>query len=124
MGDLTKNFDRKEYACRGKSCCGGSAPVMPALAAGVQRLRDLAGVPLKMSCGFRCNRHNAEVGNSSPDSQHTLGAAADVLVPPGWTADRLAALAETIDAFRDGGIGVYESWVHVDVRPGRARWRG
>ncbi len=55
---------------------------------------------------------------------HTVAMAADVLVPEGWTADALAELATTIDVFCTGGIGVYPTWVHVDVRTtGPARWR-
>ncbi len=123
MGDLSKNFSRSEFACRGKNCCGGSTPVHPALVAGLQELRDKAGVSLSISSGFRCIRHNGAVGGSR-DSQHIFGMGADVRVPAGWSAERLAALAETIDVFRDGGIGIYPSWVHLDVRTtGRARWR-
>lgn len=123
MGDLSKNFSRREFACRGKDCCGGSAPVHPELISGLQQLRDNVGVPLTISSGFRCRRHNAAVGGAR-QSQHTFGTAADVLVPSGWTATQLADLAETIDVFRDGGIGIYPTWVHLDVRPnGPARWR-
>jgi hypothetical protein len=36
----------------------------------------------------------------------------------------LAVIAEEIPLFREGGIGVYASWVHLDVRQsGKARWR-
>jgi hypothetical protein len=33
-------------------------------------------------------------------------------------------LAEDVEAFRNGGIGVYpdKGFIHVDVRDGRARW--
>ena len=38
--------------------------------------------------------------------------------------EQLAVIAEEIPLFREGGIGVYASWVHLDVRQsGKARWR-
>ena len=123
MGDLSKNFSRSEFACRGENCCGGSAPVHPDLVVGLQELRDKVGVPLTISSGFRCRRHNAAIGGAK-NSQHMLAMAADVLVPDGWTSGRLAELAETVEVFREGGIGIYPNWVHVDVRTtGKARWR-
>jgi uncharacterized protein YcbK (DUF882 family) len=50
--------------------------------------------------------------------------AADVSCPDGMTAEDLAQEAEAIPAFQQGGIGIYPSWVHLDVRTtGKARWR-
>jgi uncharacterized protein YcbK (DUF882 family) len=97
--------------------------VLPELVLGLQELRDRAGVPLVISCGFRCRTHNKRV-SGTPDSQHCLGTAADVTCPRGFTPKRLAQLAETIPAFRGGGIGVYpeDGFVHVDVRGTQARW--
>ena len=123
MGDLSRNFNRSEFVCRGQNCCGATAPVHPALIDGLQALRDRVNAPLVISSGFRCRRHNAAI-SGSPDSQHTLGMAADVFVPHGWTAERLARLAEDIEVFRKGGIGIYSNWIHVDVRTtGKARWK-
>lgn len=123
MGDLSRNFSRHEFACKGEHCCGHSAPVHPDLVAGLQELRDKVGGPLTLSSGFRCNVHNAATPGAAPDSLHTLAMAADVLAPEGWTGQQLAAVAETVDVFRRGGIGIYANRVHVDVRAtGPARW--
>jgi zinc D-Ala-D-Ala carboxypeptidase len=123
MGDLTKDFSRAEFACKGQNCCGASAPVDPRLVAGLQELREKTGTMLVISSGFRCRRHNAEVGGEA-ESQHTLGMAADVLCPSGWTSERLARMAEMVEVFRRGGIGIYPGRIHVDVREdGPARWR-
>jgi uncharacterized protein YcbK (DUF882 family) len=47
-----------------------------------------------------------------------------VACPDGISPGQLADLAEGIDLFREGGIGIYPSWVHLDVRKnGKARWR-
>jgi uncharacterized protein YcbK (DUF882 family) len=123
MGDISKNFNRIEFACKGKNCCDHSAAVHPDLIDALQALRDLIGKPLSITSGFRCNRHNKNVGGAE-HSFHTLGMAADVSCPGGPTPNELAELAESIPLFRNGGIGVYPSWVHLDVRKsGQARWK-
>jgi uncharacterized protein YcbK (DUF882 family) len=123
MGDLSKNFSRSEFACKGTNCCGHSAPVHPELISALQDLRDQLNLPLSITSGFRCNRHNESVGGAA-QSFHTLGMAADVSCPDGMTAEDLAQAAEAIPAFQQGGIGIYPSWVHLDVRTtGKARWR-
>ena len=40
MGDLSKNFNRSEFACKGTNCCGHSAAVHPELIDALQALRD------------------------------------------------------------------------------------
>lgn len=123
MGDLSKNFNRSEFACKGTNCCGHSAAVHPDLVDALQTLRDRIGKPLSITSGFRCNRHNKAVGGAE-QSYHTLGMAADVSCPAGVSPEELAVIAEEIPLFREGGIGVYASWVHLDVRQsGKARWR-
>jgi uncharacterized protein YcbK (DUF882 family) len=123
MGDLSRNFNRSEFACKGEDCCNHSAPVHPDLIEALQALRDRIGKPLSITSGFRCNRHNTAIGGED-QSFHTLGMAADVACPDGISPGQLAALAEGIDLFREGGIGIYPSWVHLDVRKnGKARWR-
>lgn len=123
MGDLSKNFSRSEFACKGTNCCGHSAPVQPELISALQALRNQLNLSLSITSGFRCNRHNESVGGAAR-SLHTLGMAADVACPEGMTAEDLAQAAETIPAFQQGGIGIYPSWVHLDVRTtGKARWR-
>ena len=123
MGDLSKNFSRSEFACKGTNCCGHSAPVQPELISALQALRNQLNLPLSITSGFRCNRHNESVGGAAR-SFHTLGMAADVACLEGMTAEDLAQAAEAIPAFQQGGIGIYPSWVHLDVRTtGKARWR-
>ena len=123
MGDLSRNFSRSEFACKGTNCCGHSAPIQPELISALQALRDQLNLPLSITSCFRCNRHNESVGGATR-SFHTLGMAADVACPDGLTAEDLAQAAEAIAAFQQGGIGIYPSWVHLDVRTtGKARWR-
>lgn len=81
------------------------------------------GKPLSITSGFRCNRHNKAVGGAE-QSFHTLGMAADVSCPAGVSPRNWRSSPEEIPLFCEGGIGVYASWVHLDVRQsGKARWR-
>jgi len=118
MGDLSKNFSRHEFACR---CCD-RAEINQRLVDALQELRDLAGLPVRVTSGYRCPEHNRAIGGATR-SQHLLGTAADISVR-GMTSAEMYRLAEDVEAFRNGGIGVYpdKGFIHVDVRDGRARW--
>lgn len=121
MTMLSANFSLREMQCK----CGCRAPVgvvknLQILAQALQQLRNLAGGPLVVTSGYRCPAHNTKVGGAR-GSQHVFGIAADI-----WsktlTPAELAALAEQVPAFQNGGIGKYSRWIHVDVRNGKARW--
>lgn len=118
------NFTWVEFGCRCGLCGTNFSPSVKRqlgrLAVALQALRDKAG-PIRITSGYRCPRHNTAVGGVK-DSQHVLGMAADI-VSRTLTPEKLAELAATIPALAQGGIGIYPSWVHVDVRTnGRARW--
>lgn len=116
---LSTNFDSREFACKCK--CGFDRPA-PQLIEALQKFRDGLSAPVSILSGCRCEKHNAKVGGVR-GSFHTKGMAADIYVADVSTAT-LGTLAEKAGLF--GGIGVYlkAGFVHVDVRPGRARWRG
>lgn len=116
---LTKNFTRQEFACNGANCCNHSSPINPRLVCALQVLRDCAGVPLHITSGFRCNKHNKVVGGAN-NSQHVYGIAADIRTPKGFAPRTLFVLAETTGLF--DGIGVYDWGIHVDLRSIKARW--
>lgn len=118
MGDLSRNFSKSEFACR---CCG-RAEIDQRLVDALQELRDLAGAPVRVTSGYRCPDHNRAVGGAK-QSRHLLGHAADIVIKSLSVAG-MYELAEQVDAFRKGGIGVYpeRGFIHVDIREGRTRW--
>lgn len=128
MGNLSDHFSWDEFACRGESCCGGAMAVdrelvrcLEDLRARLNKVSERGEVRIAVSSGFRCCRHNEAIGGV-PGSLHTLGLAADV-VPIGATIAELVMEAVCVPGFAQGGIGVYERWVHLDVRlDGPARW--
>ena len=76
--------------------------------------------PLHINSGYRTVQYNATLKNSSPKSQHILGKAADI-----WLNDvSPKQLYSWLDSSYPNslGIGIYDTFVHVDVREGKSRW--
>ena len=112
------HFSQNEFACKGSNCCGNSAPISKRLVLGLEALRGLIGRPLTINSGFRCVRHNTEVGGA-PLSQHVLGTAADVRTPAGVTDKEFYAAACSLRVEGKtvfGAVGIYNGRIHVDVR--------
>lgn len=118
MGDLSTHFSTSEFAC--KDC--GRCKIVSELIDALEALRSLGPEPIIVDDGYRCPEHNASVGGVK-SSQHLLGKAADIRIE-GLSLQDMYERAIRIPAFRDGGIGVYDSgFIHVDVRDnGEARW--
>lgn len=112
--NLTKNFNLREFACK---CCG-SVKIDDELVERLQVLRDRIAKPVIITSGYRCPKHNKEVGGAI-DSYHTQGLAVDIVVED-YDLEKLEAIAEAL-GFR--GIGVYSSqnFLHLDLGPKR-RW--
>lgn len=85
-----------------------------ALLDGLEKLRSIIGEPIYISSGYRCPRHNFNIGGA-PNSQHVAGTACDIYVQ-GMSAAELAKKCKTIF----DGIGTYyeADFVHVDMRDG------
>lgn len=112
-GKLSEHFDASEFACH--HC--GALKTNPRLLALLEQLRaDIGGLPLHINSGYRCPAHNQNVGGV-PNSQHTLGTAADVAVPAGLNFRQFAWY---VDRLPFDGIGYYPdaNFIHVDVRNG------
>lgn len=113
---LSEHFSRSEFACR---CCGRLL-VAPTLLSALEHLRAMAGKPLIVTSGYRCEKHNAEVGGK-PNSFHTRGMAADVRCS-GFSADALYRLAVRVPGLHGFGIDQERNFLHVDIRAGLAQW--
>lgn len=114
--NLSADFKVREFASK-----DGADEVLVAeeLVALLQSIRDHFGKPVTINSGYRSKSHNAAVGGT-PKSQHLRGTAADIVVR-GISPLAVAQFAEYLLGDR-GGIGVYPSFTHVDVRENRARW--
>ena len=124
---ITENFNRKEFDCK----CGCEMPSsvfyeVEYLANELQAIRDYSNAPIQINSAYRCPSHNKAIGGVS-NSQHTLGKAADIVVK-GQTPDETFNMIEgmlndeCLFPFHLGGIGRYNTFTHVDIRPNDARW--
>lgn len=93
-------------------CCGEGGAKAPLLALLYRMEKDL-GRSLSVNSGYRCWRHNAEVGGSTT-SEHLLGLAADLDCKN--SAERFFLLGAAIrcGALR---IGIGSNFLHVGVSP-------
>lgn len=112
---LTKHFNLREFQCR--HC--GQVKVDSRLVNKLQMFRYIVGQPITITSGYRCPTHNKNVGGA-PKSKHMEGIAADIRVE-GMTPKQVAELA---DKSGFTGIGIYKNFVHLDIRPNKARWNG
>ena len=74
-----KWFKEKEFACK---CCGQLPPLarenVKALVSEVlDPVREKLGMPIVVNSGYRCEKHNKDVGGVK-NSQHLKGEAADL----------------------------------------------
>ena len=120
---LTENFNLSEFECK----CGCVMPEFVKknvieLAENLQVLRDEVG-RLDLTNAYRCKEHNADVGGAV-NSQHLKGKAADIkssTIEPWDMATTVDDLMKS-EKFKLGGIGIYNTFTHVDTRGSRARW--
>ena len=108
-------FNFSEFACR---CCGRIPPgVRGNIEALVDNVLDPArrvfGGPVSVSSGYRCPKHNAEVGGVG-GSQHLRGEAADICCSDN---ERLAEIIERNGRYdqliRYKGVGGRIRFLHV-----------
>lgn len=116
MGDLTLNFSRAEFACK---CGCGLCIADHELVDSLQLIRHTLG-PVKITSATRCRTHNEAVGGGI-SSQHLLGLAADIEVP-GVVPSVVSAFITEMAGPTRWGVGIYNSFVHMDMRAIAARW--
>jgi uncharacterized protein YcbK (DUF882 family) len=123
---LTKNFSISEFYCND----GAEIPEdyygnVQELADNLQVLRDFLGVPISINSGYRHPEYNKSVGGSKK-SQHLTASAADIRTVA-YSPKEIAMIIEgliRIGAMKQGGLGLYDTFVHYDIRGSRSRWNG
>ena len=111
---LSKNFKLSEFMCNDNT---PFIKVNMELVYKLQKLRDIVNLGVRINSAYRTPEYNRKVGGANK-SQHVLGNAADIVVF-GYTPTQLSKIAEQIGF---DGIGIYNSFLHVDVRGHKARW--
>jgi uncharacterized protein YcbK (DUF882 family) len=105
---LAEHFNLIEFQC---PCCH-AVMLSPSLVRRLERLRLVWGRAIIVTSGYRCARHNREVGGAER-SAHRYGRAADVAVARA-DQERFRALASA-EGF--GRVIVYpkRSFVHLEI---------
>lgn len=112
-----KYFKLSEFTC---SCGCGANKTTPALMNLCEKIRAACGVPLRVNSGTRCPKHNKAVGGVA-NSNHVSGNAADLNPMGAITPLELHAII--LREYKAGrlkdlaGLGLYDTFVHVDCFP-------
>lgn len=113
---LSKNFKVSEFKCNDGS---DTVLISDKLVDLLQNIRNHFGAAVTINSAYRTESYNKKIGGATK-SQHVNGTAADIVVK-GATPLEVAQYVEHIMP-DSGGIGVYQSFTHVDVRTNRSRW--
>lgn len=113
---IATNFRAREFDCQGTGCCS-TTPIDEKLVEYLQQIRDHFGKPVHLTA-YRCRTHNARTPNAAPNSRHIYGQAADFHID-GVAPAEIAKYAESIGV---KGIGLYDTFVHIDTRESKSFW--
>lgn len=121
---LTKNFTIEEFNSK-----DGSEMPYPVylnvlkVAYNLQALRNIINVPIGINSAYRSKEHNKSI-NGVVNSKHITGEAADIVVYS-IKPDKLYLLIDQLikeEKLLEGGLGLYDTFIHYDIRGYRARW--
>ena len=116
---ITPHFKVREFRCYDGS---DTIFVSQELVEILEKIRTHFGKAVNINSGYRTDYHNDRTKDAAKFSQHKYGLAADISIR-GVSPSRVAAFAETLLP-GTGGIGIYGSFCHVDIRKTKARWNG
>ena len=121
---MTKNFSKEEFDCND----GSEMPIniyhnMVKVANQLQILRNHLGKPIQINSAWRSEEYNASIGGVK-NSHHIMGRAADIVVRDLNPTEVYNTIEELIEKgeILQGGLGLYDTFVHYDIRGERARW--
>ncbi len=136
IGKVVSNISVKKYSLKAQSslklsenfcvwefkCNDGTDTVLISeqLVEILQKIRGHFNKSVNITSAYRTVTYNAKIGGVT-GSQHTKGTAADIYIEGVKPCD-IAMYAEYIMG-NCGGIGLYDGFVHIDVRKKRSRWK-
>jgi len=105
---ISRNFNLKEFEC---PCCN-RVKISSRMVAMLEKLRNMIGSrPIIITSGYRCKDQNSIVGGEK-NSYHKYGLACDIKVEE-MNPEDLAKYSKGI-GFK--GIGIYQTFIHLDLR--------
>ena len=122
--ELTGHFSKEEF--NSKDGAGMPQEVwanIKILAKQLEVLRSVLNAPIHITSAYRSEIHNKSIGGKL-NSQHLLGKAADIQVKGKSPKQVQKAILKLIKDGKmlEGGLGLYEDFIHYDIRGDKARW--
>lgn len=117
---LTANFYSTEFDCHCRYATCTTTKIDDLLVKRLQEIRDYTGKKVMITgSGYRCKKYNAIIPGAVTNSQHIKGKAADINIEDVQPSCVQKKMQE--GWFKNGGVGVYKTFTHVDTGPKR-RW--
>jgi hypothetical protein len=123
---LTKNFKLREFTCKdGTAVPSEYIDNVQLLAKNLQVLRDYLDEPIRVISGYRTKKYNTRI-RGARRSQHMLAKAGDIKIKSMKPREVYELIIKLIKEGKmmSGGVGIYKTFVHYDVRGYNARWTG
>ena len=123
---ITTNFSLSEFKCRdGSDVPEDMMDNVILLCENLQVLRDHIGKPIHVISGYRSPKYNRRIGGARR-SQHMLAKAADIKIKGMDPSEVKEVIVQLIKEgkMKSGGVGLYRTFTHYDVRGRNARWYG
>lgn len=114
---VSEDFRVYEFRCKDGS---DAVKISSQTVEKLQAARNYFGKPVHINSAYRTAAYNASPAvNGARNSQHIVGTACDIWIE-GVPPEAIAAFFEA--RFPTSGIGLYESFVHIDSRGSRTYW--
>jgi uncharacterized protein YcbK (DUF882 family) len=123
---LEENFTLDEFNCRdGSEIPEELIPNVKLLAENLQVLRNYVNRPIHIISGYRTPEYNKKISGAR-ESQHMLAKAADIKVEgmEPWIVHKIIEHLISEGHMMKGGLALYKTFVHYDIRGRNARWTG
>lgn len=121
---LTKNFNSKEFDCKdGAKVPANLLPNLILLAKNLEIIREYFNAPVIILSGYRSPSHNKNVGGAKY-SQHLKAKASDIRIEGFNSRQVYTGIVRLINDKKiiAGGVGLYNSFVHYDIRGYHTKW--
>ena len=121
---LEKNFSLHEFRCKdGTDVPDEFMDNVRELCVNLQILRDHIDKPITIISGYRSPEYNTKI-KGAKRSQHMSAKAADIIVPGMTSLEVRDIIIQLIKEGKmvKGGVGIYSTFVHYDIRGYNARW--
>ena len=126
MSKLTENFSLGEFRCKdGTDVPDEYMDNVRELAENLQALREHVDKPIKVISGYRSPKYNRKI-KGARRSQHLTASGADIKIK-GMTPQEVKEVVEKLikdGLMKQGGVGLYKTFLHYDVRGRKAPWLG